>query len=135
MIILLSLIQDLLLNFPGFNQLIDIANISKNLDLKYVFMAEAQRKHFANSSLSGLRRDIFIDASNHDRVQLYELIHYLLVRLELKLTHFLAKVKQKVVRYQRTNESENQRCNICVLVVESVGQRNLCHVALLRVLH
>ena len=93
-------------------------------------MAETQRENFADASLCGFWRDVFIYAFYHYCMELNELVHNLLIWLKLKLTHLLTKIEQEIVSNHRAHKSENQRCKVRILVQERIWERNLSYIAL-----
>ena len=106
-ILLFSFLELFLDVFSFRNYLFEVLDGTEHLDAKDVLGTESQRKHLANPILSFLRRHVWIDALDHECVHLDELIHYLLIGLEFKSCHFIAKVVHEEIAQDGAEDRHN----------------------------
>ena len=75
------------------------------MNFQNVGRPKPQREYFFDASFCLLDANVGVNAMDHDRVKLYELVEHLLIRLELKLRHLFAECVQNVECDQRDQEA------------------------------
>ena len=105
MIVLLRSIKLLFERSSIFDQLNYVADWLVDVNFEDVIRLKSEREDLPNFSLGIFRADVLVDAFDHQRMELYELIHDLLIRLELKLDHLRTKVSEEIERKDRDKEA------------------------------
>jgi hypothetical protein len=91
---------------------------SKHLDLENVLSSKPERENLPNAILCLLRRYIGVKSFDHQGMHLNELIHYLLIRLELELGHLVTEVKHKEVRQHGCEDGHYKRNVVYQLIID-----------------
>ena len=91
-VLLLDLLQFSFQNFAICIQLLQVLDWLECFNFQNVFGPKARNEDLSDSSFSRFCADVLVDAPDQERVQGYELIHYLLIRLKLAFHHFQTKL-------------------------------------------